>query len=293
MTERLGIGPDECLRRNPKLVYGRMTGWGQDGPLSQTAGHDATYLALTGALHAIGRADGPPVLPINLVGDYGGGGAFLVIGVLAAYINAQTTGRGQVVDAAILDGTLALSAPLHGMLAAGLWKDERGTNLLDSGRPWYDVYGTSDGKHVVIGPLEPQFFDEFAEQIGTSTTSKTRNDEASWPALRKEWSEAFAAQSRDHWQQTFEGTDACVAPILGLNEAPDHPHMRARDSFIEVDGVRQPAPAPRFSETPASVRSGPVPAGANTRAILSRFGFNDNEVDAMLQAKAAYQHTEE
>ncbi|WP_060655336.1 CaiB/BaiF CoA transferase family protein [Rhodococcus pyridinivorans] len=293
VTERLGIGPDECLRRNPKLVYGRMTGWGQDGPLSQTAGHDATYLALTGVLHAIGPAGGPPVLPINLVGDYGGGGAFLVIGVLAAYINARSSGKGQVVDAAILDGALSLSAPLHGMLAAGLWKDERGTNLLDSGTPWYDVYSTSDGKHVVMGPLEPKFFDEFAHRIGTSITSKSRNDRANWSALREEWSEAFAAESRDHWQQAFEDTDACVAPVLSLREARNHPHLRARDNFIEIDGVQQPAPAPRFSETPSSVRSGPAPAGAHTREVLSHYGFQDDEIDALLQSNAAYQHTEE
>ncbi|MGY4101854.1 CaiB/BaiF CoA transferase family protein [Nocardia sp. R16R-3T] len=290
VTERLGVGPVDCLHRNPRLVYGRMTGWGQDGPLAQTAGHDATYLALSGALHAIGRAGGPPVLPVNLLGDYGGGGAFLVIGVLAAHISARSTGRGQVVDAAILDGALALSAALHGMRAAGLWRDERGVNLLDSGRPWYDVYATADGGHLAVGPLEPQFFDEFARRIGSTVTSSSRDDESGWAALREEWRTIFASKTREQWQAIFADSDACVAPVLSLDEAPDHPHLRARDNFIEIAGVRQPAPAPRFAATPSRVRSAPVPSGTHTTEVLEQFGFTGPEIEALLRSEVAHQY---
>ncbi|MDQ0369552.1 alpha-methylacyl-CoA racemase [Catenuloplanes indicus] len=255
VAERLGVGPEPVLARNPLLVYGRMTGWGQDGPLAHTAGHDIGYLALSGALHPIGRAGGPPQVPVNLLGDFAGGSLYLVIGVLAAL----RSGRGQVVDAAIVDGAAHLTTMLHGLLAAGAWRDERGVNLLDTGAARYDVYETADGRHMAVGALEPRFFAEFIGLLGVSDG----------PGLREEISNAFAGRTRDEWVKVFAGSDACVAPVLSLAEATRDPHLVARGTFANRDGVPQPAPAPRFSATPASLRRPPALPGAHTTDVLA------------------------
>jgi alpha-methylacyl-CoA racemase len=287
VTERLGIGPDECLARNPRLVYARMTGWGQDGPLSSTAGHDITYLALTGALHAMGRRGQGPAVPLNLVGDFGGGSLYLVMGVLAAVFETARSGRGQVVDAAIVDGATSLTTVLHSMMAAGMWRDERGVNLLDTGAPWYDVYETSDGKHMAVGAIEPQFYALLMTTLGLDPDEARRRDVRQWPTIRAELAEAFARRSRDEWAKVFEPTDACVAPVLSLTEAKDHPQLAARKTFVEISGMSQPAPAPRFGRTPPPVPAPPAPVGANTRAALTEWGVQD--VDRLLTEGAAVQ----
>jgi alpha-methylacyl-CoA racemase len=287
VTERLGIGPDACLERNPKLVYGRMTGWGQDGPWARTAGHDINYLAVSGALHAMGRAGGPPQVPINVVGDFGGGALYLVVGVLAALHEVSRSGRGQVVDAAIVDGAASLMTAIYGMLAAGGWRDERGVNLLDTGAPFYDVYQTSDGEHMAVGALEPRFYAEFVAKLGLDPSEAERGDPASWPALRDRIAAVFASRTREEWAAAFDGTDACVAPVLGMTEAPDHPQLAARGTFAEVDGVRVPAPAPRFSRTPAAVPAPPAAPGAHTRTALTDWGVPD--VEALIESGVAVQ----
>ncbi|MEU8527802.1 CaiB/BaiF CoA-transferase family protein [Streptomyces sp. NPDC048629] len=268
VAERLGVGPEECLARNPRLVYGRMTGWGQDGPLARTAGHDIGYIALTGALGMIGPdPDGPPTVPANLVGDYAGGSLYLVIGVLAALQHARTHGAGQVVDAAIVDGTSHLTAMIHGMLAAGGWQDRRGVNLLDGGCPFYGTYETADGGYMAVGALEQQFYEEFGRLLGIEEAASARKDLARWGELKDAIAARFRTRTRDEWTVVFEGTDACVAPVLSLREAPAHPHLAARGTFVEHGGLTQPAPAPRFSATPATVRSGPAMPGADTAAV--------------------------
>ncbi|MGK5642958.1 CaiB/BaiF CoA transferase family protein, partial [Streptomyces sp. URMC 126] len=245
VAERLGVGPGPCLERNPRLVYGRMTGWGQDGPLAPAAGHDIGYIAVTGALGLTGPAGGPPCPPANLLGDYAGGSLYLVVGVLAALLHARATGRGQVVDAAIVDGTAHLTAMLHGMLAAGAWQDRRGGNLLDGGAPFYGVYETSDGGHMAVGALEPRFYAEFVRLLGLDGEAAAgRDDPGRWEELRAAVAERFRRRTRAEWTAVFEGTDACVAPVLSLAEAPGHPHLAARGTFAERDGVTQPAPAP-------------------------------------------------
>lgn len=258
VAERLGIGPDECARVNPRLVYGRMTGWGQDGPLAHTAGHDIDYVALTGMLHAIGRKDGPPQVPLNLVGDYGGGSLYLAVGILAAVFEARTNGRGQVIDASIVDGAAHLGTVIYGMLASGGWKPERGSNLLDTGAPFYDVYETSDGGHMAVGALEPQFYAELLRVLDIEDDAPDRNDPSTWPALREVLRKRFAERTRDEWTRLFDGTDACVSPVLSMAEAADHPHLAERGTFVDRDGIVQPAPAPRFSRT-AVPSPGPVP----------------------------------
>lgn len=285
VAERLGLGPDECLARNPALVYGRMTGWGQDGPLAQTAGHDIGYVAVTGALHAIGRAGGPPQVPVNLVGDFGGGALYLVVGVLAALLEARVSGRGQVVDAAIVDGTAHLSSLVVGLVSAGLWSDRRGTNLLDTGAPFYDVYETSDGGWLAVGPLEPAFYAELLRLLDLTDTAPDRLDPAQWPALRSLLADTFRTRTRDDWAGLLEGTDACVQPILSYAEAPGHPHLAARGTYVEHHGIVQPAPAPRFSRTPASLTTPPSAPGSDTRAALTAWGIDD--VDALLASGAA------
>ncbi len=256
VTERLGVGPADCLARNPRLVYGRMTGWGQDGPLVQRAGHDITYLALSGALHAIGRAGERPVPPLNLVADFGGGSMLLVVGVLAALWERERSGRGQVVDAAMVDGASTLLAMVWSLLGAGAWADERGANLLDGGAPFYDTYTCADGGHVAVGALEPKFYAELLTGLGLAGEGLPQQyDRAGWPELRDRFAAVFATRTRDEWAAVFDGTDACVAPVLTLHEAPDHPHLAARSTLVESDGVRQPAPAPRFSRTSAEVPS--------------------------------------
>lgn len=268
VAERLGVGPDECLARNPRLVYGRMTGWGQDGPLAPTAGHDIGYIALTGALGMIGPApDGPPTVPANLVGDYAGGSLYLVIGVLAALQHARAHGTGQVVDAAIVDGTSHLTAMIHGMLAAGGWQDRRGVNLLDGGCPFYGTYETADGGYMAVGALEQQFYDEFVRLLGIEDVASARKDFGRWAELKDTIAARFRTRTRDEWTAVFDCTDACVAPVLSLREAPGHPHLAARGTYVEHGGLTQPAPAPRFSATPAAVRSGPALPGADTAAV--------------------------
>ena len=285
VAERLGLGPDECLARNPRLVYGRMTGWGQDGPLAQAAGHDIGYVAITGALHAIGRAGGPPQVPVNLVGDFGGGALYLVVGVLAALLEARTSGRGQVVDAAIVDGTAHLSALVVGLVSAGLWSDQRGTNLLDTGAPFYDVYETSDGGFVAVGPLEPAFYAELLRLLEITDAAPDRLDPRQWPVLRALLAETFGRRTRDEWTALFEGSDACVEPVLSYVEAPTHPHLAARGTYVEHHGMVQPAPAPRFSRTPARLGTPPSTPGADTRTALAAWGIEG--VDALLASGAA------
>jgi alpha-methylacyl-CoA racemase len=283
VAERLGVGPEQCHAVNPRLVYGRMTGWGQEGPLAQAAGHDIDYLALSGALHLIGRAGGPPQVPANLLGDFAAGSLYLVVGVLAALVEARGSGRGQVVDAAIVDGAAHLTTMMLGALAGGSWKQERGTNLLDTGAPFYDVYETADGEYMAVGALEPQFYDELIRLLGISPPD--RNHPANWPELRKVLAETFAQKTRAEWTEVFDGSDACVAPVLP--PAGDHPHLVARGTFIEKDGVRQAAPAPRFSRTAAALTRPPARAGEHTRAALTDWGVAG--VEDLLASGAAVQ----
>ncbi|MFC9493671.1 CaiB/BaiF CoA transferase family protein [Streptomyces sp. NPDC056982] len=267
VAERLGVGPDACHARNPRLVYGRMTGWGQEGPLAQRAGHDIAYIALTGTLGMIGKPDEPPTVPANLVGDFAGGSLYLVVGILAALHHARDTGAGQVVDAAIVDGASHLASMIHGMLAAGGWQDRRGSNLLDGGCPFYGTYETSDGKYMAVGALEQQFYDEFIALLGIDGTAPARKDLARWGELRDAVAARFKSRTREEWTAVFEGSDACVAPVLSLREAPGHPHLAARGTFTDHGGITQPAPAPRFSATPTAVRSGPAQPGADTAGV--------------------------
>ncbi|WP_081240438.1 CaiB/BaiF CoA transferase family protein [Streptomyces viridosporus] len=264
VAERLGVGPEECMAVNPALVYGRMTGWGQRGPLASRAGHDIEYLAPTGTLGMIGDPDRPPAVPANLLGDYAGGSLYLVVGVLAALHHARATGTGQVVDAAIVDGASHLSAMIHGMLAAGAWQDRRGANLLDGGCPYYGTYETADGRHMAVGALEPRFYAEFLRLLGIEDRAAAHADVTRWPELREQVAARFRTRTRDAWTAVFEGSDACVAPVFSLREAPHHPHLAARGTFTDHGGITQPAPAPRFSATPATVRTGPARPGADT-----------------------------
>ncbi|MEU2155111.1 CaiB/BaiF CoA-transferase family protein [Streptomyces sp. NPDC019396] len=268
VAERLGVGPDHCHARNPRLVYGRMTGWGQDGPLAQRAGHDISYIAITGTLGMIGKPDEPPVLPANLVGDYAGGSLYLVIGLLAALQHARTPGgSGQVVDAAIVDGAAHLATMIHGMVAAGGWQDRRGSNLLDGGCPFYGNYETADGQYMAVGALEQQFYDEFIELLGLTGEVPARKDFDRWDDLRAAVAARFRTRTREEWTAVFEGSDACVAPVLSLREAPAHPHLAARGTFTDHAGITQPAPAPRFSATPGGVRRGPAQPGADAEEV--------------------------
>jgi alpha-methylacyl-CoA racemase len=289
VAERLGLGPQVCLLRNPKLVYGRMTGWGQDGPLASAAGHDINYIALSGALHLIGLRGGKPVPPLNLVGDFGGGGLLLAFGMLAAYIEAQRSGRGQVVDAAMVDGAVALMGMFFAQRAGGQFIDGTGENFLGGAAPWYDTYRTRDGRYVAVGAIEPQFFSLLLENLGLdpkewaglgfpATDERARRG---WPRLRARLTEIFASRTQDEWRRVFEGTDACVAPVLSLAEAAQHPHNVARGTFVKVDGTEQNAPAPRFSRTPPGRVRPPRPAGADTVAVLAEAGFSAQEIDRL------------
>ncbi|MGW7528270.1 CaiB/BaiF CoA transferase family protein [Streptomyces sp. NPDC054783] len=273
VAERLGVGPEECHARNPRLVYGRMTGWGQDGPLADRAGHDVAYIALTGTLGMTGHPDEPPVFPANLLGDYAGGSLYLVVGVLAALHHVRVTGTGQVVDAAIVDGTAHLSAMIHGMLAAGGWQDRRAANLLDGGCPYYGTYETADGKYMAVGALEGQFYTEFLRLLGLDDLAPAHRDWSRWDELRERVAARFKSRTRDEWTALFEGTDACVTPVLSLREAPHHPHLAARGTFTDHAGITQPAPAPRFSATPTCVRTGPALPGADTEAVARDWGI--------------------
>ncbi|MEU8080531.1 CaiB/BaiF CoA-transferase family protein [Catellatospora citrea] len=268
VAERLGFGPDVCLHRRPQLVYGRITGWGQDGPRARTAGHDLTYVAVTGALHAIGRAGGPPQIPLNLLGDFAGGAMYLVSGLLAALWRVRGGGPGQVVDAAIVDGAAHLMAMQWGMHAGGTWLDERGVNLLDGGAPFYDVYATADGRHVAVAALEPQFFAELLARLDLPADTP-QYDRAAWPELRELLARRFAAQPQSHWAQLFADTDGCVAPVLSMAQAPTDPQLAARGTYLVRDGVVQPAPAPRFSGTPAEPGRPPALPGEHTAQVLA------------------------
>ena len=288
VAERLGIGPEVLCGANPRLVYGRMTGWGQDGPMSGRAGHDIDYLALAGVLAHIGRADQPPTPPLNLVADFGGGGLLLALGICAALVERATSGEGQVVDAAMIDGAALLMAPLFGAHATGYWSDDRGTNLLDSGAPFYDCYRCSDGGFVAVGAMEPAFWRVLliGLDLGDDATVPDQNDQGRWPELRQRLTERFLTRTRDEWATIFEGADACVAPVLTMGEAPSHPHHVARGTFAEVNGVIQPAPAPRFSRTPATLSLPPQMAGANTEEALAGWGVDDAERQALRAAGA-------
>jgi alpha-methylacyl-CoA racemase len=279
VMERLGLGPDVLLALNPKLVLGRMTGFGQDGPLAPAAGHDINYIALAGVLHAIGRKGDAPVPPLNLVGDFGGGGMFLAFGVVCALLEAQRSGKGQVVDAAMVDGSATLMALMFGMLAQGTWKDVRGVNVLDTGAPWYDTYQTRDGKWLAVGAIERRFYEAFVERLGLNLSDLPRqHDRSGWPELRRRFSEAIAGKTRDQWERIFAGSDACVAPVLALGEVAQHPHNAARGTFVTRDGVLQPAPAPRFSRTVPEMGAPPRPVGADTAAVLGDCGFSEAEI---------------
>ncbi len=277
VTERLGFGPEVCAQRNPKLIYARMTGWGQDGPLSATAGHDIDYIGISGALYPIGRAGERPVPPLNLVGDFGGGGMLLAIGVLAALVERGISGTGQVVDAAMVDGSALLTSFIYGLRARGAWQDQRGVNLLDGGAPFYDTYATADGKHVAVGALEPQFYAALLAGLGlTDAGLPAQMDLSGWPVLRVRFAEVFARRTRDEWAAVFAGTDACVAPVLSPAEAASHPHNVARGVFTEVGGLAQPAPAPRFSRSAAGQPAAPRRPGADTDAVLGAGDGQDN-----------------
>jgi alpha-methylacyl-CoA racemase len=279
VMERLGLGPDALLAINPKLVFGRMTGFGQDGPLAQAAGHDIDYIALAGVLHTIGRKGGAPVPPLNLVGDFGGGGMFLAFGVVCALLEAQRSGKGQVVDAAMVDGSATLMALMFGLFAQGAWKDERGVNVLDTGAPWYDTYRTRDGKWLAVGAIEKRFYEAFVRRLGLDPGELPKqHDRSGWPELRRRFAEAIAARTRDEWERVFAGSDACVAPVLALAEVAQHPHNAARGTFVARDGVLQPAPAPRFSRTVPEMGAAPRQPGADTDAVLAAFGFSAAEI---------------
>ena len=282
VMERLGRGPDVLFAANPKLVYGRMTGWGQDGPMSGRAGHDIDYIALSGALHAIGRAGGPPVPPLNLVGDFGGGGMLLGFGIACALFEAQRSGRGQVVDAAMVEGASLLTTMVWGMQAAQRWSDVRGDNVLDSGAPWYDTYRTGDDRYVAIGAIEPKFYAELLDRLGLAAELlPPQHDRAGWPVLRARFAATFATKTRDEWVQVFEGSDACFAPVLTFAEAARHPHAVARHAHEPVGGIVQPAPAPRFSRTPGAVRGPPPERGAQGRDALADWGFAEAEIERL------------
>jgi alpha-methylacyl-CoA racemase len=288
VTERLGIGPDDCAARNPKLVYGRMTGWGQTGPLSQTAGHDINYISLSGVLHGIGRAGEKPVPPLNLVGDFGGGGMYLAFGVVSAMLEATRSGKGQVVDTSMVEGSASLMHMMYSSLNTGLfdWRDERGVNLLDTGSHFYETYETRDGKFMSLGPIEPQFYAILKDKLGiVDGDFEPQFDMARWPDMKAKITILFKTKTRDEWCDIFDGSDACVAPILSMKEAPKHPHNVARKSFIEVDGHIQPGPAPKFSRTEPEVRSGAPRPGADTDATLSRLAGYDEAMLATLRSQ--------
>ena len=279
VMERLGLGPDVLLARNPRLVYGRMTGWGQHGPLAARAGHDINYIALSGALHAIGRAGEAPVPPLNLVGDFGGGGMLLAFGIACGIIEARSSGRGQVVDAAMLDGASLLATMFSGLLASKQWSEMRGENVLDSGAPWYDTYATKDGRHIAIGAIEPKFYAELLKRMGLDTASlPAQNERARWPELRRSFAAAFLSKTREEWCVVFEGSDACFAPVLSFSEARSHPHACARAAYVDIGGVAQPAPAPRFTRTPGAAASPPPERGAHGREALADWGFTAEEI---------------
>ena len=286
VMERLGLGPQACQARNPRLVYGRVTGWGQDGPLAQAAGHDLNYIALTGMLHAMGRPGSPPAPPLNLVGDFGGGAMMLAFGVVCALLEARGSGKGQVVDAAMTDGAALLGAMLYGMRAHGMWRDERHANMLDGGAPFYDTYACADGKFISIGSIEPQFYAQLLALTGADDPALRQQwKQSGWPQLKAKFAALFATRTRDEWCSLLEGTDVCFAPVLDMAEAPRHPHNAARGAFVEIDGVVQPAPAPRFSRTAAEVSAAPAAPGQHSAAILADWGFAPEAIETLRAAE--------
>ena len=290
VAETLGVGPAACRALNPRLVYGRMTGFGQTGPLAQAAGHDLNYIALSGALHAIGAAGGPPVPPLNLVGDYGGGALYLAFGVMAALFERQRSGVGQVVDAAMVDGAASLASVFYGLAAGGQWATERGTNLLDGGAPFYDTYETADGRHISLAALEPKFFARLADALSLEPRFvKRQHDRRLWPEMRQAIAAAVREHTRDEWCARLEGSDACFAPVLSFKEAPAHAHAQARGAFVTVEGVVQPAPAPRFDRTPAGPPRRAPHLGEHSRVVLREAGLNDFDIDALVAAGTVLQ----
>jgi alpha-methylacyl-CoA racemase len=287
VTERLGIGPEDCMARNPRLVYGRMTGWGQEGPLALSAGHDINYISLSGALHAIGRKDQRPVPPLNLVGDFGGGGMLLAFGLVCGLLESIKSGKGQVVDAAMVDGSAVLMSMFFTFKEMGQFTEKRGTNMLDSGAHFYDTYETKDGKYISIGAIEPQFYALLIEKANLDANLfASQMDPAKWPALKEELKRVFSTKTQDEWCDIMEGSDVCFAPVLSILEAPDHPHNKARKTFVEVEDVIQPAPAPRFSRTAPEISHGPRNAGEDTVSVLSDWGFAKDEI-SILQKNGA------
>jgi alpha-methylacyl-CoA racemase len=286
VTERLGIGPAECFVHNPKLVYGRMTGWGQEGPLAHAAGHDINYISLVGALHSIGRADEAPVPPLNLVGDFGGGGLFLAFGIVCGLLEASKSGQGQVVDSAMVDGAASLMTMFYGLRAMGIWTDRRGENLLDGGAHFYDVYQTADDQYISVGSIEPKFYAELLRLTGLEEKSLPGQlDRTGWPEMREVLRAVFRAKTRNEWCAIMEGTDVCFAPVLSMEEAPKHPHNKARGTFVEIAGVIQPGPAPRFSRTKAEIQGPPAQPGQDTDAVLSDWGFTAEEIANLRTAR--------
>ncbi len=287
VMERLGLGPDVALQRNPKLIFGRMTGWGQDGPMAHAAGHDLNYIALTGMLHSMGRADQPPTPPLNLVGDFGGGGMMLAFGVVCAVLEAQKSGKGQVVDAAMTDGASVLGAMMYGFNASGMWSNERYSNLLDGGAHFYDCYECADGRYVSIGSIEPQFYALLLEKTGINDPEfEHQMDKTKWASLKEKIATVIKTKTRDEWSQIMEGTDVCFAPVLNVPEAVAHPHNVARKTYVEVEGVPQPAPAPRFSRTEATIQRPPAQAGEHTEEALKEWGLTDDDLAALRTAEA-------
>ena len=289
VTEKLGLGPDVCRARNAKLVYGRMTGWGQSGPLAQAAGHDLNYIAISGALHAMGPKDRPPAPPLNLVGDYGGGGMLLALGVVAALYEAQRSGLGQVVDAAMTDGAAVLMAAQYGMAAKGFWRDERESNFLDGSAPFYGSYECADGRYVAIGPIEPQFYRELLQKCGIDDPHFAKQwERAEWPALKAKLAAMFKTRSRDAWSALLEGSEACFAPVLSMSEAPLHAHNVARATFVESNGAMQPAPAPRFDRTPSELPPAAPAIGADGVDLLRAAGRSEAEIEALIEARVVH-----
>jgi alpha-methylacyl-CoA racemase len=287
VAERLGLGPDDCIGRNPRLVYGRMTGWGQDGPLAPTAGHDIDYIAIAGALWPIGRAGERPVPPLNLVGDFGGGGMVLAFGVAAALVETQRSGQGQVVDAAMVDGAASLMTMTYAFRHLGIWNEGRGSNMLDTGAPFYEVYDTADDKFFAIGAIEPQFYAALLQVLGLDQAElPAQNDREHWDDMKERFATVFRTKTRDEWTALFDGTDACGAPVLSPWEAHEHPHNRARSTFVEVAGVVQPAPVPRFSRTPGEVSRPPEPSGASADEALADWGIDDERVATLRKSGA-------
>ncbi len=286
VMERLGLGPDDCLARNPKLIFGRMTGWGQTGPLAQAAGHDINYISVAGALGAMGYSDRPPTPPLNLVGDFGGGAMYLLTGILAALLERANSGRGQVIDAAMTDGTASLLSPFFGLMAMDMWTTDRQANKLDGGAHYYGSYACSDGKFISIGSIEPQFYALLLEKCEIEDEGfLAQQDQDAWPQLRERLASIFLMKSRDEWCAIMEGTDVCFAPVMDLSEAPSHPHNAARETYVEFDGVTQPAPAPRFSRTQSQIQSSAAIVGEHSEEILTDWGFEESEIEKLRAAK--------